>query len=61
MSKKTKTELEILIEAHTKNPTPENSGLLIKTLREALQASEADRIRLEKDIAKLEQFLTGKK
>jgi hypothetical protein len=60
MSKKIRTELDILIQSNNENPTKENSLALIKTLREALDASEKDRIRLEADIRKLESFLSGK-
>ncbi len=60
MSKKIRTELDILIQSNNENPTKENSHVLIKTLREALDASEKDRIRLEADIRKLESFLSGK-
>lgn len=60
MSKKIRTELDILIQSNNENPTKENSLVLIKTLREALDASEKDRIRLESDLRKLEQFLSGK-
>ena len=60
MSKKIRTELDILIQSNNENPTKENSLALIKTLKEALDASEKDRIRLEADIRKLESFLSGK-
>ena len=58
MSRKTRTELEILIQAHTNKPSTENSAKLIATLREALDASERDRLKLEADIRKLELFVS---
>lgn len=60
MSKKTRTELEILSHAFSKAPTMENATQLIKTLTEALAASESDRNELEKGIRKLELFLAEK-
>jgi hypothetical protein len=60
MSKKTATELEILFTAYNDKPTAQNAARLISTLRVALDTSERDRIVLEKDIRKLEQFLSGK-
>lgn len=58
MSKKTKTELEILISAYEAKATTENAAKLISTLREALEASEKDRHALERDIRKLELFVS---
>ena len=58
MSKKTRTELEILISAYETKASTENAAKLIATLREALEASEKDRHALERDIRKLEVFLS---
>jgi len=58
MSKKTRTELEILISAYESKASTENAAKLIATLREALEASEKDRHALERDIRKLEVFLS---
>jgi hypothetical protein len=58
MSKKTSTELHILISAYESKASAENAARLISTLREALDTSENDRRRLEKDIRKLEIFLS---
>jgi hypothetical protein len=58
MSKKTSTELHILISSYESQASAENAAKLISTLREALDASEKDRRRLEKDIRKLEIFLS---
>ena len=60
MSKKTKTELEILSHAYEKNPTPENSALFIKTLLDALKSREEAIDELEKGIRTLELFLSEK-
>lgn len=60
MSKKTKTELEILSHTYAKQPTPENAAQLIKTLQDALASSEKDRRELEKGIRTLELFLAEK-
>ena len=60
MSRKTKTELDILSHAFSKAPTMENATQLIKTLQEALKASESDRHELEKGIRKLELYLAEK-
>ena len=60
MSKKTRTELEILSHAYAKTPTPENAAQLIKTLQDALASSEKDRRELEKGIRTLELFLAEK-
>lgn len=58
MSKKTRTELEILISAYEAKASTENAAKLISTLRQALEASEKDRMQLERDIRKLEVFLS---
>jgi hypothetical protein len=60
MSRKTKTELEILSHAYEKNPTPENSALFIKTLLDALKSREEAIDELEKGIRTLELFLAEK-
>lgn len=60
MSKKTKTELEILSTAYAKHPTPENAAELIKTLQDALATSEKDREELEKDMRMLELAFSQK-
>ena len=60
MSKKTKTELEILSHAYSKQPTPENADLLIKTLQDALKAKEDSIAELEKGVRTLELFLAEK-
>lgn len=60
MSKKTRTELEILLDDYNKTKSPETAHALVFTLRAALEASEKDRNTLERDIRKLEQFLSGK-
>lgn len=60
MSRKTKTELEILSHAYEKNPTAENSALFIKTLLEALKSREEAIEELEKGIRTLELFLAEK-
>lgn len=60
MSKKTRTELEILSYAYEKNPTAENSALFIKTLLDALKSSEEAIDELEKGIRTLELFLAEK-
>lgn len=60
MSKKTRTELEILSHAYEKNPTAENSALFIKTLLEALKSREEAIDELEKGIRTLELFLAEK-
>jgi hypothetical protein len=60
MSKKTRTELEILSHAYEKNPTPENSAMFIKTLLEALKSREEAIDELEKGIRTLELFLAEK-
>ena len=60
MSRKTKTELEILSHAYEKNPTAENSALFIKTLLDALKSREEAIDELEKGIRTLELFLAEK-
>jgi hypothetical protein len=60
MSKKTRTELEILSHAYAKTPTPENADLLIKTLQDALKAREEAIAELEKGVRTLELFLSEK-
>jgi hypothetical protein len=60
MSKKTKTELEILSHAYAKTPTPENADLLIKTLQDALKSREDSIAELEKGVRLLEIFLAEK-
>lgn len=60
MSKKTSTELEILSHAYAKNPTPENSAQLIKTLQNALSSREEAIKELECGIRTLELFLSEK-
>jgi hypothetical protein len=60
MSKKTKTELEILSHAYAKTPTPENADLLIKTLQDALKSREEAIAELEKGVRTLELFLAEK-
>ena len=60
MSKKTKTELEILSHAYAKTPTPENADLLIKTLQDALKSREEAIAELEKGVRLLEIFLSEK-
>lgn len=60
MSKKTKTELEILSHAYAKTPTPENTHLLIKTLQDALKSREEAIAELEKGVRTLELFLAEK-
>lgn len=60
MSKKTRTELEILSHAYEKNPTAENSALFIKTLLDALKSREEAIDELEKGIRTLELFLAEK-
>jgi hypothetical protein len=60
MSKKTRTELEILSHAYAKTPTPENADLLIKTLQDALKAREDSIAELEKGVRTLELFLAEK-
>jgi hypothetical protein len=60
MSRKTITELEILSHAYSKNPTPENSALFIKTLMDALKSREEAIDELEKGIRTLELFLAEK-
>jgi Mg2+/Co2+ transporter CorC len=60
MSKKTKTELEILSTVYAKTPTPENAAELIKILRDALETSEKDRDSLEKDMRMLELAFSQK-
>ena len=60
MSKKTRTELEILSHAYAKTPTPENAALLIKTLQDALRSREDSISELEKGVRTLELFLSEK-
>jgi hypothetical protein len=60
MSKKTKTELDILSHAYAKTPTPENADLLIKTLMDALKSREDSIAELEKGVRTLELFLAEK-
>jgi hypothetical protein len=60
MSKKTRTELEILSHAYSKTPTPENADLLIKTLQDALKSREDSIAELEKGVRTLELFLAEK-
>jgi len=60
MSKKTKTELDILSHAYAKTPTPENADLLIKTLQDALKSREEAIAELEKGVSTLELFLAEK-
>jgi transcriptional regulator of met regulon len=60
MSKKTRTELEILSHAYSKQPTPENADLLIKTLQDALKSREDSIAELEKGVRLLEIFLSEK-
>jgi hypothetical protein len=60
MSKKTRTELEILSHAYAKTPTPENADLLIKTLQDALKSREEAIAELEKGVRLLELFLAEK-
>ena len=60
MSRKTKTELEILSHAYENAPNPENAAQLIKTLKEALEAREDSVAELEKGIRMLELFLAEK-
>ena len=60
MSKKTRTELEILSHAYSKTPTPENADLLIKTLMDALKSREEAIAELEKGVRTLELFLAEK-
>lgn len=60
MSKKTKTELEILSHAYAKTPTPENAAMLIKTLQDALRSREDSIAELEKGVRTLELFLSEK-
>jgi hypothetical protein len=60
MSKKTKTELDILSHAYSKTPTPENADLLIKTLMDALKSREEAIAELEKGVRTLELFLAEK-
>ena len=60
MSKKTKTELDILSHAYAKTPTPENADLLIKTLQDALKSREDSIAELEKGVRTLELFLAEK-
>jgi hypothetical protein len=60
MSRKTKTELEVLSTTYANNPNPENAAQLIKTLQEALKAREDSVAELEKGIRTLELFLAEK-
>ena len=60
MSKKTRTELDILSHAYSKTPTPENADLLIKTLQDALKSREEAIAELEKGVRLLEIFLSEK-
>ena len=60
MSKKTKTELEILLSQYDKTKQDATAHALVATLRTALDDSEKDRRELEKGIRTLELFLAEK-
>ena len=56
-----KNEIELLLIAHRDNPASQTiSQRLILALKTALETSESERLTLERDIKKLEQFLSGK-
>jgi hypothetical protein len=56
-----KNEIELLLIAHKDNPSSQTiSQRLIIALKTALEASESERLTLERDIKKLEHFLSGK-
>jgi hypothetical protein len=61
MSKKTRTELEILLNQYDKTKQDATAHALVATLRAALDTSEKDRNTLEKDIRKLELMLSETK
>ena len=60
MSKKTKTELQILLSQYDKTKQDATAHALVATLRTALDDSEKDRRELEKGIRTLELFLAEK-
>lgn len=60
MSKKTKTELEILLSQYDKTKQDATAHALVATLRTALDDSEKDQMELEKGIRTLELFLAEK-
>lgn len=59
MSKKTKTELEILFTTYDTNKSPETAHKLVEMLREEFSSVMKEKAILEADIRKLELFLAS--